>query len=52
VFVHADPGAAFLDAPVDVQRAVLRSVLRVEVGPVPYRGAAWTPDRLTLSPVA
>ncbi|MDP9445038.1 MAG: recombinase family protein [Actinomycetota bacterium] len=47
-----DPGAAFLAAPVDVQRAVFRSLLRIEVMPVPYRGATWTSERLRLSPVA
>lgn len=47
-----DPGQAFLAAPVDVQRAVLRSVLTVEVLPAPNRGAAWSSDRLRLSPVA
>lgn len=47
-----DPGAAFLDAPVDVQRAVLATVLRVEVVPQERRGTAWSPARLRLVPVA
>lgn len=47
----ADPGAAFLVAPVDVQRAVLATVLKVDVLPAPRRGGAWTPDRLRLTPV-
>jgi len=47
-----DPGAAFLAAPLDVQRAVLRAVLRVEVMPAGQRGAKWSPQRLHLSPVA
>lgn len=47
-----DPGQALLDAPVDVQRGVLRAVLRVTVQLHPYRGAAWTADRLTVEPVA
>ncbi|WP_166389594.1 recombinase family protein [Nocardioides ochotonae] len=46
-----DPGAAFLDAPLDVQRAVLRSVLTVTVLPAPKRGGAWTDERLRLDPV-
>ncbi|WP_353828210.1 recombinase family protein [Agromyces sp. SYSU T0242] len=48
----ADPGQAFLDAPIDVQRAVLATVLRVEVLPRPegMRGKAWTADRLRLTP--
>lgn len=48
----ADPGQAFLDAPLDVQRAVLATVLRVEVLPRPeaLRGTSWTPDRLRLTP--
>ncbi|MFB7797240.1 recombinase family protein [Isoptericola sp. NPDC056134] len=48
----ADPGQEFLDAPLDVQRAVLRAVLRVEVGTAPYRGAAWTSERILLTPVS
>jgi site-specific DNA recombinase len=46
-----DPGRAFLDAPLDVQRAVLRTVLTVEVAPTPRRGMAWTPERLRLTSV-
>lgn len=46
----ADPGQAFLDAPIDVQRAVLATVLRVEVVPQARRGTAWSPDRLKLTP--
>lgn len=47
-----DPGAAFLAAPVDVQRAVLAAVLTVTILPAPYKGAAWTPERLNFNPVA
>lgn len=47
-----DPGAAFLSAPVDVQRAVLAAVLTVTVQPAPYKGAAWTSERLSFNPVA
>lgn len=51
-----DPGAAFLAAPIDVQRAVLSTVLRVEVitaseAGVP-RGGSWTAKRLKITPVA
>lgn len=46
-----DPGAAFLSAPVDVQRAVLRSVLHVEVRPAAGKGAAWSSKRLAITPV-
>lgn len=46
----ADPGQAFLDSPIDVQRAVLSTVLRVEVVPQERRGLAWSPARLRLSP--
>ncbi|WP_336628811.1 MULTISPECIES: recombinase family protein [unclassified Microbacterium] len=45
-----DPGQAFLDSPVDVQRAVLSTVLNVEVVPQERRGLAWSPARLRLSP--
>lgn len=41
-----DPGQAFLDAPLDVQRAVLRSVMTVTVLPAPKRGGTWTDERL------
>jgi len=48
-----DPGVAFLDAPLDVQRAVLSVLLRVEVLPAAGRGLAWSPTRLRLTgPVA
>jgi site-specific DNA recombinase len=50
LFSSVDPGAAFLDAPVDVQRAVLRSVLRVEVMPVTAPRRVWKNERLRLSP--
>jgi len=48
----ADPGAAFLDAPLDVQRAVLAAVLSVEALPAATRGTKWSPQRLRLMPVA
>ena len=38
VLSKADPGAAFLNAPVDVQRAVLRTVATVTVMPAVQRG--------------
>ena len=47
-----DPGLAFLDAPLDVQRAVLSSLLTVEVLPSLGRGRAWTAERLRITPVA
>lgn len=47
-----DPGQAFLDAPLDVQRAVVRSVLTVTVLPAPKRGGTWTDERLQIAPVA
>lgn len=47
-----DPGAAFLSAPVDVQRAVLRTVCTVTVLPASRRGQAWTSERLDIGPVA
>jgi len=51
VFSAPDPGAAFLAAPIDVQRAVLTSVMRVEVVPATKIGVAWSPERLRLFPV-
>lgn len=47
----ADPGQAFLDAPLDVQRAVFATVLRVEVLPSLQRGSSWTSDRLKITRV-
>jgi hypothetical protein len=41
----------FLRAALDIQRAVLRSTLRVEVVPAQGRRVAWTSDRLRLSPI-
>ena len=40
------PGAAFTNAPVDIQRAVLRSVLTVTVRPTTARGMKWSSGRL------
>lgn len=45
----ADPSKAFLEAAIDIQRAVLSTVLRVEIVPATRRGAAWTSDRLRLT---
>jgi hypothetical protein len=47
-----DPGQALLNAPVDVQRAVLAHVLTIEVLPSAKRGAAWSADRIKITPVA
>lgn len=47
-----DPGQAFLDAPVDVQRVVLAAVLTVEVLPTPHRGSVWAEQRLRFTPIA
>lgn len=44
-----DPGAAFLAAPVDVQRAVVRSILVVTIGPASRRGVPWSSERIRLS---
>lgn len=46
-----DPGDAFLTSPLDVQRAVLGTVLRVQIQRATKRGAAWSPDRLRITPV-
>ena len=43
-----DPGKAFLAAPIDVQRALLRSLLRVTVAPA-RKGSAWSSDRLKIT---
>lgn len=51
IFAGRDPGQAFLDAPLDVQRAVFRSVLKVTIKPNERRGAAWSSERLVIEPV-
>ena len=51
IFGEADPGAAFLAAPIDVPRAVLRAVLRVEA-PRCTEARLGPAERLRLSPVA
>ncbi|WP_062465582.1 recombinase family protein [Demequina maris] len=48
VFNAIDPGATFLAAPIDVQRALLQAVLTVEILPAAGRGKAWTADRLRI----
>ncbi len=52
VLSAVDPGAAFLSAPVDIQRAVLAAAVTVQVMPVARRGSAWSANRLRLTPVA
>lgn len=45
----SDPGATFLAAPIDVQRAIVATVVSVEVRPAPYKGAAWSSERLVIT---
>jgi site-specific DNA recombinase len=54
IALAADPVQAFLGASIDVQRAVMLSLMQVEILPQPKekRGAAWTPERLRITPVA
>jgi hypothetical protein len=49
VLAALDPGQAFLDAPIDVQRAVLRGLLRVRVEPAAKSGARWSADRVVMT---
>lgn len=46
-----DPGRAFLDAPIDLQRRVIEAAVGIEVLPTGYRGAAWSAGRIRLTPV-
>lgn len=46
-----DPGVAFKEAPIDVQRAVVRALLRVTVQPTQARGVKWSSQRLVIDPV-
>ncbi|MCK6081487.1 recombinase family protein [Microbacterium sp. EYE_5] len=50
VLSAVDPGQAFLDAPLDVQRSVVASVVRVQIEPNMRRGSAWTEARVKFSP--
>jgi len=45
----ADPAAAFLSPPIDIQRAVLSTAINVEILPAIKRGATWLPDRVRIS---
>lgn len=47
-----DPGAAFRGAPLDIQRAVIRSVMTITVLPAPKRGGSWTEERLQVERIA
>jgi hypothetical protein len=49
VLVAADPGQALLDAPLDVQRALLRTLLRVEIARAKGRGFRWNAERLRIT---
>lgn len=51
VFSASDPGQAFLDSPIDVQRLVLASVAKVEILPS-GPGVKWSTDRIRISPVS
>jgi DNA invertase Pin-like site-specific DNA recombinase len=44
-----DPGAEFLAAPLDVQRSLLRLLMRVEVLPAARAGGRWSADRLVIT---
>ncbi len=50
ILMATDPGKAFLDAPIDVQRAVLATVLSVTINPQPRRGVAWDAGRVRCRP--
>lgn len=52
IFAAPDPGAAFLAAPLDLQRAVVSMVVGIEVLPRLTRGGVWTPERLRITPAA
>lgn len=45
----SDPGAQFRNAPIDVQRAIVATVVSIEIQPAAARGAAWTSDRVVIT---
>lgn len=49
ILAAPDPGQAFLDAPIDVQRAVLAAVVRVEILPS-GPGVKWSTSRIRITP--
>jgi len=51
VLRSADPAAAFLRAPVLVQRAVLALEMTVTILPAAGRGAGWRPERVQIEPI-
>lgn len=47
----SDPGAAFLSAPVDVQRGIIRAVgLTITIKSATYRGTQWSSERIDIAP--
>jgi DNA invertase Pin-like site-specific DNA recombinase len=51
IFGAADPGVALMAAPVDVQRSVLATLMRVEIVPAVRSGVSWSKDRVRLYPL-
>ena len=47
----SDPAAAFLSAPVDVQKGIIRAVgLTITIKSANYRGTRWSSDRIDIAP--
>jgi hypothetical protein len=49
VVAAIDPGQAFLDAPLDIQRAVLRTLVSVTILKSPNGGGKWRPERVQIT---
>lgn len=52
VLSSENPAKAFTDAAVDIQKAVVRSLMTVEIAPVAKRGMGWSSDRVKCHPIA
>ncbi|MFC4243382.1 recombinase family protein [Gryllotalpicola reticulitermitis] len=46
-----NPGKAFLDAPLDMKKAVIASLMTITIVPAKTRGSQWDPIRIQLAPV-
>lgn len=44
------PAQAFRSAPIDVQKAAVRALVRVTIEPVARRGEKWSPERIKITP--
>ncbi|GAA1150085.1 recombinase family protein [Nesterenkonia lutea] len=51
VLAAQNPAAAFLAAPIDTQKAIVRVLMTIEIKPVSKRGARWSSERVACMPI-